>query len=273
MEPTTIMTKTTKTLRELSHLDVQAEVLIGGVEHFIESSLDGDYWIVFSDKSSGCFSVNAYAFDLDAEVTVTEERPMTVADLEVGDCFVTEEDCHDDSFCTCISDDAPGQVQVLRIYNRRVRKLGMAFDSTPVTLVTPTFEAEPVRESETVPVEDTRGDEFEFQGKKGHAEGPVGGGFEHVTWGSFNAPTHDGVLPKGTPVTVQTDATYDSWDDVSVGDVALAYGNADSPCIYLGGRTWLPSDGRLDPRHHDAGKFKPARLTSVSWERIPEVER
>jgi hypothetical protein len=272
MEPTTIKTKTTKPLRDLTPKDGQAEIIIGGTEHFIERPSRGDYWEVCATKTKEVVFVGDHAFDPDAQVTVTEERQMTVEDLGAEDCYRMSS--MDDRVAFAIKFGRDRRLRVDR--NGAVSQVRKTNHPKPVTLVTPIFDAEPAQESETVPVEDAES-KFLFRGKYGHRERNRGTDFTLVRWHGAELSAN---LPSDTPVTVHTDVTYDSWDDVSVGDVFIREGGV--ACIKLSKNEWYEGGAgggvRQANRRPIIGRefgqsVKPARLTSVSWERIPEVER
>jgi hypothetical protein len=278
MEPTTIKTKMTKPLHELSRAEHRATIDIGGVTHNISRRVDG-----FSMKCPRVDGEPGYlaggtspkALSPDAQVTITEERPMTVADLEVGDCFRTKGEPDYIEFLVWLGDN---YIVVTNDEPPRVSKCGL-MRSTQVTLVTPKFDAEPVREIETVPVGEIGiGTDFILGKQRGTMRGHHR--CSECCYASW--PEHDNkhLIPKSTPVTVHTDATYDSWDDVSVGDVFIREGGV--ACIKLSKNEWCEGGAGGGVRQanfrpiigREFGRsVKPARLTSVSWERIPEVER
>jgi len=277
MEPTTIKTGTTKLLKDLAR-GSSARIRVGGVEHNIRRRDDGSFSTQSRDTSGqyGCHHGTASegALSPNAQVTVTYTRPMTVDDLEFGDCFVTADCLKGDAFCVCVDDSETGYVKALRVCVESVRPVSMAFRGDEVTLVTPSFEAEAVCDTETVPVSEVD-TEFEYLGRKGKrcgiAKGDNGLEWSMVKWSGLYGIDR---IPDDTPVTVHTDASYDSWEDVSVGDVFIFDEQASG--IYLGNGKGLFFDGIMskviNPAHLPSD-LTTATLTSVDWTRVPEVER
>lgn len=281
MEPTTIKTKTTKPLSEYSGENLSGYIDVGGVWHRINFSIanghpriwrpgHGQRWRGVSSR---------------AAVTITEERPMAVEDLGPGDCFRVANQRDDIEFmvwlgdyeCVRVWDD--GKVNTLQ--QPEIAKL-------EVTLVTPSFEAEPVRES-AEPISLSR---MKAQERfcLGGMEAVLGIPYEecadkHRGYVIFCDPkTHenDTHLPGELMVQPIITPSYDSWDDVGVGEVFVPTGPlATNRCgICIGDNLSIMSGvsrpKELVPFGGHANSFRdfaPARLTDVSWERIPEVER
>jgi len=198
MKPTAIQTKTQKKLRDLAHKDGEAEVLIGGVEHFIELMDRGDYWLR-AVKTRGRVTVDARAFDPNLPVTATKQRPMTVGDLKAGDCFVTADCLGGSAFCVCIDGSLTGYVKALRVCTESVRPVSMDFRCDEVTLVTPSFNAESTIKIRTVPIGKVDG-RFELAGRSGEVCAiSANGAWRDV---AFDGTDRASFLPCGTPVTV-----------------------------------------------------------------------
>lgn len=265
MKPTTLKTTKVKPLSDLSMGD-QGAILAGGVKLPVQYDVSGNLRVggakVADGRWAGC------------EVTVTGDRPMTTEDLRVGDCFRIRGQCDVLAFMVWLGNHRV--ITVRHDHPQTVQQVGEV-EGLEVTLVTPTFDAEPVEEERTVSVCEVDG-EFVLAGKTGYTRG-YGQEWQQVRWDTDAGIDPIADIPADTPVTVREQAAYDSWDDVSVGDVFVPIGpRAKDTCgIYVGNKrslmTGLTYTTQMCPFRQGTPSPAPATLTDVSYERIDEVTR